>query len=264
MIVNARMSRIIDWLQEKESITTEEVAKKFGISLITARRDMDRVTAAGFANRIYGGIVRKAQCNTPGWQTAQNDRSQKMTAEKRAIGRAAAALIDAHETVFLYIGSTIVQLAGFLADRDNLTVVTNSLAVVNILNNTKPTLFCTGGKLVHNPSETFLGDTALYGMRPYHIDQAFLGASGVSLEGGVSFVLPEIAGFATAVMLQSSVINIVADSSKIGISRMSSACPINCVQRIITDSGIDPVMAQAIRDTGVEVLIVDRETDAED
>ena len=110
-------------------LSVAQICEQFSISEATARRDLETLSEQGFIQRVHGGaiLVRQAAPEEP-----ILSRSHEQENEKERIGRAAAALIQDGETVFLGSGTTVLQVAQHLATR-NITVITNSLPVINLM-----------------------------------------------------------------------------------------------------------------------------------
>ncbi|MGY4182712.1 DeoR/GlpR family transcriptional regulator of sugar metabolism [Bradyrhizobium sp. USDA 4518] len=104
------------------TLSVDRLTEDFGVSLEPIRRDLMEMKESGELRRVRGGVVPVAKDKAPcQLRTAVRSR------EKRAIAKAAAAMVEAGQTIFLDAGSTTTTLAQRLAQMEGLIVVTNSL-----------------------------------------------------------------------------------------------------------------------------------------
>jgi DeoR/GlpR family transcriptional regulator of sugar metabolism len=123
-----RQSQILDLLAQQGSLSVAEIVEQFSISEATARRDLETLAGEGKLQRVHGGAIssRQAPPEPPILQ-----RESWQSDEKQRIGRATADLIGDDETIFLGSGTTVLEVARNLKKRKGLTVITNSLPIMN-------------------------------------------------------------------------------------------------------------------------------------
>src|SRR5215210_1424579 len=129
-----RQKQILSLLSQQGRLSVAEIVAQFSISEATARRDLETLASQGKAQRVHGGVM--AMEHAPP-ELPILERETEQADEKTRIGRAAASLVGNHETVFLGSGTTVLEIACNLRDHKDLTVITNSLPVLNILAGTK-------------------------------------------------------------------------------------------------------------------------------
>jgi DeoR family transcriptional regulator of aga operon len=125
-----RQKQILSLLTRQGRLSVTEIVEQFSISEATARRDLESLAPQGKAQRVHGGViaVERAPPELPIFE-----HESEQSEEKTRIGREAASLVTDKETVFLGSGTTVLEVARNLRDRKNLTVITNSLPVLNML-----------------------------------------------------------------------------------------------------------------------------------
>src|SRR5512142_1258599 len=140
-----RQKQILSLLEQQGRLSVAEIVQQFSISEATARRDLETLASQGKAQRVHGGVISVEQAPP---ELPILDREREQTDEKSRIGRAAASLVTDKETVFLGSGTTVLEVARNLRDRKHLTVITNSLPVLNMLAGLKEiTVISLGGML---------------------------------------------------------------------------------------------------------------------
>ena len=125
-----RQKQILSLLTKQGRLSVTEIVEQFSISEATARRDLESLASQGKVQRVHGGVIAVEQAPP---ELPILERENEQADEKTRIGRAAANLIADNETVFLGSGTTVLEVARNLRDRKNLTVITNSLPVLNAL-----------------------------------------------------------------------------------------------------------------------------------
>jgi DeoR/GlpR family transcriptional regulator of sugar metabolism len=177
---------------------------------------------------------------------------------KQRIGRAAAGLVRSGERVIFDSGSTVLHVAHYVAlgGTDALTVITSSLPVVSELAQCGGvSLIILGG--VYLPLfQMVVGPQTIEQLRGLHADKLFLGADGLTFGYGLTASNVLEAEVDRVAVAAASEVIVVADSSKIGVVGLTPIMPLTKMSTLITDSGASPDFAEALREKGVEVVLV--------
>jgi DeoR/GlpR family transcriptional regulator of sugar metabolism len=152
-------------------------------------------------------------------------------------------------------GSTVLELARLLRDRSNLTVVTNSLRAAVELSGRGPRLIVIGGEL-RRLSQTTVGPLTRFTIRELHVDEAFMGTMGLSLEEGLTTTDPSEAYTKELVMEHAREVVLLADSSKVGKISFSCSGQLAKVRILVTDTRMDRRFSRELRKRGVKVVRV--------
>src|ERR1019366_201998 len=103
-----RQHRISEYLQSIEFASLEEIAKQVDASVSTVRRDLSVLEATGSMGRTHGGARIVAPRSD---EFVFSARDTHQLAEKEAIGRACAELIQPNQTVIIDVGTTVYHVA---------------------------------------------------------------------------------------------------------------------------------------------------------
>ena len=262
MLNETRKNSILEHIAENGTIKIQEICEMFGISDMTARRDLNDLNRRGLVRRIHGGAVANlGRSYEPPFQT----RSSKNEKKKKIIGEKAAELIYDGDSISLDVGTTTLEVARMLAEKRNLTIVTNCLQIANLLVGTlslevNARLIITGG-IVRPRELSMIGNIPEEVYSNYHTDKAFLGIGGISLENGLTEYNIEDSQI-KKVLLQNSLEKIiVADSSKFGVTTFNTVGPLESVDTIITDSGAPSHLVEAIRKLGINVILAENKVE---
>lgn len=234
MLAAERHAYIMEVLQRNKIIKIADIAKRFSISGETARRDLELLQEAGQVKRIYGGaVLLESRSNV----TQYESRSVKSHRQKVAIGKAAAALVNPGETIILGIGTTTLEIARHLKGLDNVTVLTNSLAIVNELSHSSVNVFCLGGRL-DSDDLSMSGKLTIDSLQQFFVDRAFFSVGGVTLEGGLSDYYCESAMISQTIINRADQIVLVADSGKFGSNGFAFICGLEDIDVVISDDSL--------------------------
>lgn len=248
-----RRRAILASLREDGYVSVAAIAARFGISSMTARRDLQQLVLSGAACRTHGGAVAvEPQTSDEVSFAARRDENR---AAKRAIGEAAAALVRPGESIGVDVGSTTLELARALRDRRRIIVFTHSLRVAMLLADSGVATYLPGGQ-VRAEEMAVGGDVAIAQLQHWRMDSVFLGVSGISADGVFDFSPEDVALKRVYCRCAARVI-VLADASK--FDRLS-AVRIDSLARIstlVTDRAPAGRLAEALMTAQVEVIVAD-------
>jgi len=250
-----RHQQILDFVLDNRQATVAQLSQLVDVSETTIRRDLDKLQSMGQVRRVHGGAIalKLADPEPPALQ-----RMDENAEAKKGIGMAAASLIQNGETVFLGSGTTTLQVASSLPDDGSLTVVTNSLTILNALaGRPNVTLIVLGG-LFRYSELSMIGHITERAMEELRADKVIMGIRALnSRDGLTNDSLSEAMTDRAIVNLGRQVI-VVADHTKFGRVSTVLVAPISAVDVIVTDSQAPADELQTIRSAGVEVIIADQ------
>jgi DeoR/GlpR family transcriptional regulator of sugar metabolism len=250
-----RRARIADLVEERESVTVRELAHEFGLTDMSVRRDLIAMESEGLIARVRGGATRPS-VGQPSKQYAAA--AQRNAGVKARIARVAAELVPTDSIVFFYSGSTVARTASSLraSQRDSLTIVTNSLPIINEVNGwDDPHLVAIGGTYL--PAYmAFVGPQAMRPLEELSADVAVLGCDGLTVDDGLTTPHQLVAQIGATLIDRARRTIVVADSSKVGRRGFMPIAPIEAVDVVVTDQAADPAEVSALRAQGVEVVVV--------
>lgn len=247
-----RHRQILALLERRRRLSITEIVRRFSISEATARRDMQAIASEGRARRVHGGVL--ALESAPP-EPPILERGREQSAEKERIGRLAAGLIAAHETVFLGSGTTVLELARHLRNRRDLTVITNSLPVLNILSGSRDlTVIALGGMLRHSEM-SLIGHIAELGLKEVRVDKVVVGTRALSLDHGLTTDYLQETLTDRLIMKIGRHVIVLADHTKVDRVSTVRLAPLTEVHTLVTDSGASAKFIRALKRRGINVLL---------
>jgi len=249
-----RRVKVLERIAADQAVEVSSLAREFGVSDMTIRRDLRRLDRDGFVRRTYGGATTRVVRAAGGFEPTQNARTLHHAPQKRRIAQRAAELTSGARVMFVGVGSTVEQFARLAAARDGLLVITPSLVVASLLGTRKVRVIIAGGT-VRQDELSCVGPAAVECVQRYNTDTAVIGAAGVSARRGITDLDDSEAAVIRAALEQTERIVVIADGSKFGDVALSTVVPIRRVSAIVTDPGADPVEVDRIEREGVEVIL---------
>ena len=235
MLAVERRIKVLERIAADQAVEVSSLAREFGVSEMTIRRDLRRLDRDGFVRRTYGGATTRVVRSAGAFEVTQNARTLHHAQEKRAIA---------------------MRAAGLTAPRDGLLVITQSLVIASLLGTRRVSVIMAGG-MVRQDELSCVGPAAVECVQRYNTDVAVIGAAGVSVRRGITDLDDQEAGVIRAALEKTERIIVLADGSKFGDVALSTVVPIHRVSAIVTDPGADPVEVERIAAEGVEVILVE-------
>lgn len=251
MWVAERHRLILELLGSHQGMTTETFADMLGVSRETVRRDLIELEKAGHLARVHGGAVAMP---TEQPEPAYAERTRLHREQKRQIAQLAAELPRPGDACLLDAGSTTLALAEALAQRQGLTVITNSLEAARVLaGRGGHDVRLLGGRLDQDVPATY-GDEAIAEVARLHVEWAFVSPVSFHLDSGAMDYVWHEAAMARAMLARAVKRVLLADASKLGQTSRIQVCAASDISVLVTDAGADASVLQSIRQAGVETL----------
>ncbi len=255
LLAEERRRKILEMLDQNERVTVQDLVKRFDVSAVTIRSDLDTLNDAGALVRSHGGALKPiggpADVSINVKEILHHD-------EKVRIGAAAAQIIQNDETIILDSGTTTLEIAKQIAARKfkSLTVITNGLNIGTELAKLPSVRVIIIGGMVRHVSYSVVGPHAEQMLQGLNADRLFLGVDGLDVNIGLT--TPDVleAQLNAQLIKVAREVNVVADSSKFKRRSLSLIARLDSVHRIITDGRLDPETAAAIKARGIEVVMV--------
>jgi DeoR family transcriptional regulator of aga operon len=257
------MQRVLELLETRDVLSVTELAQLFAVSEVTVRNDLGVLARQGLVARIRGGAraLQRGQS-----EVAFDVRLRVQEDEKRAIARAAAAMVGDGEAVALDSSTTAYYIALELRAKSELVVVTNGLRIAAALADAPGVSVIVPGGILRFAAMSLVGDFASSVLRNTSIGTGFFGARGVSLDRGLMDLNPEEVRIKRQMADACERVIGIFDHTKWRRTALLTFVPTQQIDAIVTDEHAPPDLVQAWRDREVEVVAaaVDPELDAAD
>ena len=243
--MNTRQLDIISLTEKYGEISIKTLAEKLNVCEMTIHRDLDFLQSErliqkkrGAAVYIDGSLIEKTEF---------------YATEKRAIGKKAASLLSPGQSVIFDNSTTSIECAKYLDDNLNLTCYTTNLEIAQIISKRgKHILYCSGGYYFPD-SNGFIGEHAERFVDSVVADVAILGASGISVDKGITNPYPMHSTLQNKIIRSSKKRILLADHSKFDRVAMIKNCDISDIDILVTDSGVSD---ETLKNFGKHVNII--------
>lgn len=245
-----RINAMEQYIIERGTVSLEELSQKFGISINTVRRDISALTVHGRIRKVYGGV----SADLLPLPLDYSERKRRNGREKEIIGQLAARLVDSGSSIFLDSGSTTPNILRNLGDKNGVTVITHSLtALSEAASMTNLSIISLGG--VYVPlTASFSAISFLDFLSRLSIQTAFVSATGVSLENGLTLTTYIESEIKRNVVQHGGRIVLMADHTKFDQSSLISFCPFERLYAVVTDCAPPPRYLEAIKRCSIRLI----------
>jgi DeoR family transcriptional regulator of aga operon len=249
--VNERMRSVLELLETRDAVTVAELARAFDVSEVTVRNDLTVLARRGLVARVRGG----ARALQRGQSEAAFDVRLRVEEDaKRAIARAAAAMVADGEAVALDSSTTAFYIALELREKRELVVVTNGLRIASALADAPGVSVIVPGGVVRMAAISVVGDFASSVLRSTQIDRGFFGARGISADRGLMDLNPDEVKIKREMADACERVVGVFDHTKWRRSALFTFVPTQRIDAIVTDAAAPAELVQEWRDRNVKVV----------
>ncbi|WP_252502172.1 DeoR/GlpR family DNA-binding transcription regulator [Sporosarcina sp. Marseille-Q4943] len=248
-----RQKKILELLIVNKVLKISELAQELNVSVETLRRDINLLSSQGKIEKIYGGV------KLVEWNFGESSIDVRMISrleEKEMIAQKCSEYIHDGDCIYLDSGSTTYQIAKLIKNKKNLTVITNSIPVVNELLTSDIELIIIGGK-VRKEEKSVTSYDFLFNFHELNILKAFICASGITVENGISDYNLEEAITRKKMIELSKEVFVAADSTKFGKNVTIGIAPLDKIDYIITDQHVTKDLINQFKKTSTDLICVE-------
>lgn len=251
LIPEQRRELIVKHLRREGVLSYRQLVDLVGVSHMTVRRDISVLEEAGRVLATPGGAKIASRLIA---EPTRLEKAEQDVAEKDDMARHAASLVRESMTIYLDAGTTIQAMRPHLESVNDLTIVTNDLAIIAaFLDHPTADLIAVGGR-VEKANQSTTGHLAALALNELSIDIAFLSSSSWDLRRGVTTPTESKIAPKTAALKSASESVLVAGSSKYGTFGRYRVFELTELDIIITDAGLSEAAAAGIEEHGIAVV----------
>jgi DeoR/GlpR family transcriptional regulator of sugar metabolism len=249
-----RMQEVLRMLETRDAVHVTELSKVFAVSEVTVRSDLSHLARQGLVARVRGGVrpLERGQS-----ELGFDFRLRLEVERKQAIARAAAAMVDEGEAVALDSSTTAYYLALELRTKKELVVVTNGLLIAAALADAPGISVLVTGGMLRLHAMSLVGDLGADALRTTRISKGFLGARGLSLDGGLMDLNPDEVRIKREMANVCDRVICIVDGTKWHRSALLPFVATEQVHAIVTDTSAPAEEVAAWQARGVEIVTVD-------
>ena len=250
-----RHDEICGALASAGRISIAELTERLGVTSVTIREDLKFLEERGLLVRTRGGALAKPEQRV---ESALELTSMTNRAEKQAIARYGASLVESGQTVIIDVGSTTTFLAQALSpDLQGVVVITNGLNIAMSLENAPGVSVIVTGGTLRSLQHSLVAPMGTLLLSNLQADVAFIGCNGVDRERGFTNANIAEAEIKQAMLQSADYCVFLADHEKVGNIASAFVADIDKADLLVTDSGADPEVLESLHEGGLETKIVE-------
>ena len=245
-----RINNMEQYILNQGTVSLDDLAGHFQVSINTVRRDLNELLGRGHIRKVYGGVSAKTE-SAP---LPMSVRAFRNSDEKEEIGRMAAALVNDGDTVFLDSGSTVVCMIPLLAQKHKITIVTHSLSAMYEASKYPALQTIALGGLFNHSTSSYVGISALEALSGITTTAAYMAATGVTLEHGLTNTTFFEAEIKRKVVQCSRKVILLADHSKFGNTSPITFFNFEDLHALVTDQKPPKNYMDTIKKNNIQLL----------
>lgn len=251
MLIAERHQKIIDLVNERQSIRVSELSQIFSKTEETIRRDLEKLESQEKLIRSHGGAI--SINDSKSTEIPFLEREVTNVDEKHQIALESIKQVNEGDRIILDASTTAWFMAKSLPDI-SITVLTNSIKVVMELSTKKQITVISTGGILRTESLSFVGPLAESSLETYHVNKAFISCKGFHLERGMSETSEQQARIKQTMIDRADDVFIMIDHSKFEVQDFTQLCNFDVIDYIITDSRTKDSTIKALTDKALKVI----------
>lgn len=244
-----RIEEMEQYIRLKKHVTLDELCDVFDVSKNTVRRDVNEIVKLDGYKKVYGGVEFVRDFLLP-----FEERNQRAMDKKKIIASIAAEEISPGDIIFIDSGTTTQYIPDYLDSSIQLTVLTNSLNVINRFVSFNNVTIIVIGEIYKRKTNSFVGLDKTILLDKYNIHKAFMAATAASIGSGLTNSDNQEYDIKRTVVEKSTKVFALLDHEKFGKSALVTYAPLKILDTVITDESLQPDYARYLRDNRVTVL----------
>ena len=251
MLAIERRREILARLTSDGKVIVTELAKEFGVTEETIRRDLEKLDKEGLASKTYGGAVSK---HASALDLPYNVRESVNVAEKQLVADKIASLIEDGERITVDSSSTALYVIKRIKDKKNLTIITNSVKIlIELADKQDWTVLSTGG-ILKRGAMSLTGSSAEKMINSYHVDTAICSCKGLDMALGITDSNESDSLIKQAMINAAERRILVADGEKFDKKSFVKVCDAKDVDVIVTDSEPSEKWLSFCRENDIDIV----------
>ena len=245
-----RLFEILDMVRAQKKVSVTELSRKYQVTGETIRRDLERLEREGYVARTYGGAVLIQQ---PPGHVNYTERAVQNVDAKIRMGELTASILPETGAIGCDASTTVQEMVPFIKNRAGLTLLTNSVRILNDFMYDKVRIISTGGVL-RSRTQSLQGENTMRMMEDYFMDVCVLSCRSLDLANGIYEGDEEEANYKNLLVSHSKRVVILADHTKFDRSSLIRTLPFSEVDILVTDRKPSDEWLERMKEENVRIL----------
>jgi len=245
-----RLSDIIKMVRAEHKVTVSDLAKRYKVTTETIRRDLELLEKEGIVARTYGGAIAVQSAPVT---SDYKVRAVKNAAAKAAIGKLAASLLPENGAIGCDSSTTVYEAIPYIRSRSSLTLLTNSVRILNDFMYDKIRIISTGG-ILNSRTQSLEGELAVRMMGNYYLDASIIGCHSLDLVNGIYEGSEAVVQYKNTLIDHSRKIILLADHTKFDHTSLIRSASFSMINALVTDRRPSDEWMTCMEEENVRVL----------
>ena len=248
MFALERQKHILEVLREEGSVSVNRLSKALSVTEETIRRDLEKLEKEDALMRTHGGAIPMDNQEMP-----LEKRKQTNTAIKEKLARAAVKFILPGDTVFLDASTTTFFIARELKKMKKVTVVTNSLRILNELADVPDIKVISIGGLVSR-NQSLVGSQAVNCIKEnYYVNKMFFSSRGISINAGILESNEQECAIKQCMVANAKSKFYMFDRSKVGRIGLAKLAKFEEINHVIAEKNFSEELHEKFNEYNIEI-----------
>lgn len=251
MLAIERRNDILEKLQVQKRVIVSELSQCYKVSEETIRRDLEKLEGEGLVIKSYGGAVLKENTNI---ELPFNVRKNQNVEGKQKIAALLNRIVHDGERLMMDASSTAVFVTKALKEKNNLTVITNSIEIIIELSDKSGWHILSTGGLFKEGSFALVGPQAEHMLNHYHVDKAIVSCKGLDIKAGATDSEEYLAKTKQTMLGLAKQKILAIDHSKFDELAFTSICEMSEFDVVVTDEKPEDKWLEKFKELEIECL----------
>lgn len=248
MLALERRNLILEKLQEEKKVVVSELSQLYNVSEETIRRDLDKLDKDGLCVKSYGGAIINENTNI---DMPFNVRKKRNTSGKQKIADLISDMINDGDHIMLDASTTAVFVAKAIKNKQNLTVITNSIEIIIELSDVSDWTIVSSGGTLKEGYLALVGTHTVERLSSYNVEKTIISCKGLDMDKGFTDSNEQFTQAKKAMLRACDTSILAVDSSKFGKVAFSKIGDVSQVDTIVTDRKPDRVWLRQFEKMGI-------------
>ncbi len=254
MFALERQKRILELLSENGAVWVSKLSVELGVTEETVRRDLEKLEKQEMLMRTHGGAV---PIDDSTYEMSLEKRKSTNVDIKMCLAKEAVKHISEGDTIFLDASTTTFYMSKELKKFKNVTIITNSIRIVNELAGHESIRVISIGGMVSN-NQSFIGSLAESSIQEnYFASKMFFSSKGLTKDAGILESNEHECGIKQQMLKNCKQRYYLCDKTKIGRIGFVKLAPLEDIDTIITEAVLDDKWQRKLADLNVNVVKID-------
>ena len=253
MFALERQKKIIEALKSEGAVWVSRLSADLGVTEETVRRDLEKLEKQEMLLRTHGGAIPIDEGNH---EMSLEKRKSLNADSKMRLAREAIKFISAGDTIFLDASTTTFYIAKELKSMKDITVITNSIRVLNELSSIPDLKVIGVGGLVSN-NQSFVGSQAQRIIADnYFANKMFFSSRGVTINAGILESNEQECGIKQSMLKNAEKKFYLCDKTKVGRVGFAKLAQFDAIDCFITEKNLSDDYSDLFKELKIELIEV--------